>query len=59
MGGALIANDNPAAAGGIPLPFALHQHMDAPVERGDLALLTGDNLRKVLDRAGQMGDLFF
>ena len=59
MGRAFVTYDHPTPHGGLPLAFALHQHMHPAVQRGDFRFLTGNHIRKIVDDAGQMGDLFF
>ena len=56
---AFICDHNRTTLACITLSFTLHQHMYAPVQRCDLALLPGHNIRQILNRAGQMGQLFF
>lgn len=43
----------------VAFPLALHQHDNPARERGNLRLLTGHHIRQLLDRAGQMRNLFF
>ena len=41
------------------LCLTLHQHRDPAFEQGDFGILPGDHVRKVIDRADQMGKAFF
>lgn len=59
MGGTLVADDNAAAFCGFAFSFALHQHVHAAVQPGDLRGLLRNDLRQFFDGAGQMGELFF
>ncbi len=59
MGRAFVANHRAAGGLGFAFAFALHQHVDAACQRGDFPLLTGDDIRQVVDGADQVGDLFF
>lgn len=39
--------------------FALHQHGEPSLDSRQFRLLPSQNIREFLDRAGEMGDLFF
>lgn len=41
------------------LCFPLHQHRDPAFEHGNLGVLTGDNIRKLIDCSDEMGEAFF
>lgn len=56
---AFVSDHNCPTLVGVTFTFTLHQHVHAPVQGRDLAFLTRDNVRKIFDRAGQMGNLFF
>lgn len=55
----LVAHDDAAGALRVPLAFASHQHFHTPVQAVDLVLLTGHDVRQVIDAAQQMRHLFF
>ena len=44
---------------GLTLGFTLHQHLNAARQHGDFGFLSRDDIRKVIDRSGQVGNLFF
>lgn len=56
---ALIGQDNAISRGAFAFRFAMHQHLDPAGQAVDLGLLGGDDIRQVIDRADQMGQLFF
>lgn len=39
--------------------FAFHQHGKSPLCHGQFGFLAGDDIRQFLNRAGEVGDLFF
>lgn len=44
---------------GLSLSLPRHQHLDPVAQNGDLPFLTGDDIRKIIDRAEEMGDALF
>ena len=48
-----------ASAIGFPFRLALHQHRHAAGQPVDICGLPGDDIRQVVDRAGQMRDALF
>jgi len=54
-----VADHDPAAALAFSFGLARHQHLCAPGQEGQFTFLPSDNVRQVLDRADQVGDLFF
>ena len=55
----LIAQGDAAALILFALGLALQQQLHPVCQKGDLALLAGDNLGQVIDGPGQVGNLFF
>ncbi len=55
----LIGENHSLAAMRLALALALHQHLDAARQPVDLGLLDGHHIGQVIDRADQMGQLFF
>lgn len=54
-----VAKQDMAAGIGFPLGLALHQKVDTARQHGDFRLLAGDDIRQILNRAGEIGDMFF
>jgi len=55
----LIPHNNTAAAVAFAFGLSAHQHFDPAGQLGDFGLLPDHDLGQVIDRAGQMGDMFF
>lgn len=58
MGRALIPDEDTATVRGLPLGLARHEAVDATGQHREVLFLTGDHVRQILDRAGQVCDLF-
>lgn len=56
---ALVSHDNTAAASGLALSFAPHQHLDTGGQPVDLVLLGGHDIGQIVNAAQKMGDVFF
>ena len=54
----LIGQGDGAAGIGSAFGLAAHQHGDAGRQLGNLAILTGDDIRHILDLAGEVGQHF-
>ena len=59
MGGALIAQRDLTASVAVALGLAFQQELHPARQHGDFALLTGDNLGKVVNHAAEVGKGFF
>lgn len=56
---AFIAKDNAAGLLGLPLCFALHQHLNPFLQQVQIPVLTGDDIGHVIDCADEMRKAFF
>ncbi len=59
VGRAFVRDGDRPAGLGLLLGGALHQAGHAGFQRGDLAVLPGDDVREILGQPGQMRDAFF
>ncbi|RKT30963.1 histidyl-tRNA synthetase [Roseovarius halotolerans] len=59
MGRALVAKGNAAALIDLARGLALEQQLHAARHQGEFTLLAGNDLGKIVDDAGEVGDLFF
>lgn len=55
----LVADHDSPTALRFTLRLARHQHLRAPRHQCQVAFLAGDNVAEVLNRADEVGDLFF
>ena len=59
MGRPLVGSGGIARIARLAVNLSLNQQHHAAGQQGDFPFLPGDDIRQILDRAGQVGDAFF